>query len=130
MKVTVLIAAASLGLSALALNSCDTYAGQGAGYGAATGAIVGAAATGTVRGAATGAAIGAGTGALVGAAISEEEAARYGPAPQGGYVVAHWAPDRQGFVRSPCSGAIVDVRGIPRGALVRDPSSGCIFRRP
>jgi hypothetical protein len=130
MKKHSLLALTALGLSALALNSCDTYAGQGAGWGAATGAVVGAAATGSVRGAATGAAIGAGTGALIGAAVSEEEAARYGPPPAHGYVVAQWAPSRRGFVRSPCSGAIVDVRGIPRGALVRDPSGGCIFRRP
>jgi predicted small secreted protein len=126
-KLLILIA---LGASALTLASCDTYVGQGAGWGAATGAVVGAAATGTVRGAAAGAAIGAGTGALVGAAISEEEAARYGPPPAHGYVVAQWAPSGRGFVRSPCSGALVDVRGIPPGALVRDPRGGCIFRRP
>lgn len=125
-----LMVLAALGASALTLASCDTYTGQGAGWGAATGAVVGAAATGTVRGAATGAAIGAGTGALIGAAISEEEAARYGPPPAHGYVVAQWAPSGRGFVRSPCSGAIVDVRGIPPGALVRDPRGGCIFRRP
>ena len=47
------ISAATLG--ALALSSCDTPTGQGAGFGAATGAIIGAAATGDVRGAAIGA---------------------------------------------------------------------------
>jgi hypothetical protein len=130
MKKTTIAVLGAVSLSALALNSCDTYAGQGAGWGAATGAVVGAAATGNVRGAATGAAIGAGTGALIGAAVSEEEAARYGPPPPHGYIVAEWAPRRRGFVRSPCSGALVDVRGIPHGALVRDPSGGCIFRRP
>ena len=128
MKINKLTALAALGVSALTLASCDTYVGQGAGWGAATGAVVGAAATGNVRGAAAGAAIGAGTGALIGAAISEEEAARYGPPPAHGYVVARW--DHPGFVRSPCSGALVDVRGIPPGALVRDPRGGCIFRRP
>lgn len=128
MKKNILAVLTVTGLAVFALSSCDTYVGQGAGWGAATGAVVGAAATGTVRGAATGAAIGAGTGALVGAAISEEEAARYGPAPVHGYVVARW--DHPGFVRSPCSGALIDVRGIPPGALVRDPRGGCIFRRP
>jgi osmotically inducible lipoprotein OsmB len=117
-------------LAVFGLGSCDTYVGQGAGFGAATGAVVGAAATGTVRGAAAGAAIGAGTGALIGAAISEEQAARYGPPPAGGYVVAQWSSS-PGFVQSPCPPhRLVDVRAIPRGALVRDPSSGCIFRRP
>ena len=38
----------------LALSSCDTPTGQGAGYGAAAGAIIGGAATGRVRGAAVG----------------------------------------------------------------------------
>lgn len=129
MKYKSLAVSASVALAALTLNSCDTYVGQGAGWGAATGAVVGAAATGTVRGAAAGAAIGAGTGALIGAAISEDEARRYGPVPEGGYAVARWS--RPGYVTSPCPPhAIVDVRGIPRGALVRDPSSGCIFRRP
>ncbi len=130
MKKHQLLILSAAALSALSLASCDTYVGQGAGYGAATGAVVGAAATGTVRGAAAGAAIGAGTGALVGAAISEQEAARYGPPPQGGYVVAQWSSS-PGFVQSPCPPhRLVDVRGVPRGALVRDPSSGCIFRRP
>ena len=41
------VAVAALG--ALALSSCDTPTGQGAGIGAATGAIIGAAATGDVR---------------------------------------------------------------------------------
>lgn len=123
---------AALAMSALTLASCDTYVGQGAGIGAVTGAIVGGAGGhhghGSVGGALAGAAVGAAAGALVGAAISEADAARYGPPPAHGYVVAHWA--RPGFVRSPCSGALIDVRGIPPGALVRDPSSGCIFRRP
>src|SRR5436309_2899620 len=87
-KTTALAAVSTLTLCALALDSCDTYAGQGAGYGAAAGAIIGGATTGRVRGAAVGAAIGAASGAIIGAAISEEEARRYGPAPAGGYPVA------------------------------------------
>jgi hypothetical protein len=119
-----------LTLSSLGLNSCDTYAGQGAGYGAATGAIIGGATTGRVRGAAVGAAIGAASGAIIGAAISEEEARRYGPPPPSGYPVARWS-GTPGLVISPYPPHnLVDVRGIPHGASVRDPSTGGIFIRP
>src|SRR5438132_4623970 len=113
-----------------ALSSCETPTGQGAGYGAAAGAIIGGAATGRVRGAAIGAGIGAATGALIGAAIEEDEARQYGPAPEGGYPYARWS-GTPGLVISPYPPhRLVDVRGIPRGALVRDPSTGGIFRRP
>lgn len=130
MKTTTIAVVSAITLSAFALNSCDTYVGQGAGIGAATGAVVGAAATGRVRGAAIGAGVGALAGALVGAAISEDEALRYGPPPERGYPRARWGAS-MGYVTSPCAPHnTVDVRGIPPGALVRDPSSGCIFRRP
>ena len=66
-------------LIAVALTSCDTATGRGAGWGAATGAVIGAAATGDVYGAASGAIVGANTGALIGASIDEAEAVRYGP---------------------------------------------------
>lgn len=117
-------------LTAFALSSCETRTGQGAGYGAAAGAIIGAAATGNVRGAAIGAAAGAATGAIIGSALDEEEARRYGPVPDGGYPFAR--PTRNpGFVRSPYPpNRIVDVRGIPSGAMVRDTSSGGIFLNP
>jgi predicted small secreted protein len=128
-KSTIAVVSA-LALTAFGLNSCDTYTGQGAGIGAASGAVIGAAATGNLRGAAIGAGAGALAGALVGAAISDEEARRYGPPPEGGYPRARWG-STMGYVTSPCAPHnTVDVRGIPPGALVRDPSSGCIFRRP
>lgn len=124
------ISVSLVALAALVLNSCDSPTGQGAGYGAAAGAIIGAAATGKVRGAAVGAAIGAGTGALIGAAIEEDEARRSGPPPRGGYPFAQ-RTNSSGFVRSPYPpNRIVDVRGIPPGELVRDPSTGGIFRNP
>lgn len=123
-------ALAVLTLSSLGLNSCDTYAGQGAAYGAGAGAIIGGATTGHVRGAAVGAAIGAASGAIIGAAISEEEARRYGPPPSGGYPVARWS-GTPGLVVSPYPPHnLVDVRGIPHNSLVRDPSSGGVFVRP
>lgn len=125
-----LVIMSALALCAGGLTSCDTYVGQGAGLGAATGAIIGGATTGNVRGAAIGAAIGAGSGALVGAAIQEDEARRYGPVPDGGYPFARRS-GTPGLVESPYPPhSLVDVRGIPRGALVRDPSSGGVFRRP
>ena len=112
------------------LTSCDSPTGAGAGYGAAAGAIIGGAATGRVRGAAIGAAAGAATGALIGHAIQEDRARQYGPEPDGGYPFARWS-GTPGLVISPYPpNRLVDVSGIPRGALVRDPSTGGIFRKP
>src|SRR3954467_6817977 len=117
-------------LLALTLNSCDTPTGRGAAYGAAAGAILGGATTGRARGASIGAAAGAAAGALIGAAIQEDEARRTGPPPPGGYPFAR-RTGSYGFVRSPYPPyRIVDVRGIPRGELVRDPASGGVFRNP
>jgi hypothetical protein len=81
----------AIGLICLALASCDTPVGQGAAWGAATGAIIGGAATGHVRAASIGAAAGAAAGALTGAAIEQDQAARYGPPPPGGFPYARWA---------------------------------------
>jgi len=59
----------------------------------------------------------------VGAAIQEDQARQYGPVPEGGYPIARWS-GTPGLVVSPYSPhRLVDVRGIPRGALVRDPSA-------
>jgi hypothetical protein len=113
----------------MAFSSCETPVGQGAGFGAATGAIIGGAATGRVRGAAIGAGAGALAGALIGAAI-EADQARYYHAPPGGYPFAE-PTGTPGYVYSPYGRHnIIDVRGVPPGALVRDPSTGGIFRKP
>ncbi|MEO5721029.1 MAG: glycine zipper domain-containing protein [Chthoniobacterales bacterium] len=123
------IAVAAVALGALALSSCDTPTGQGAGIGAGAGALLGAASTGTVRGAAVGAAIGAGTGALIGAAVEADERGYYD-----GHATSYYPYGRRaggGLVRSPYPpNSLVDTRGIPRGALVRDPSTGRVFRKP
>ncbi len=123
------IAVVATALGALALSSCETPTGQGAGIGAATGALIGAAATGNVRGAAIGAGIGAGTGALIGAAVEADERGYYN-----GYEVSYYPYGRRagrGLVRSPYPpNALVDTRGIPRGSLVRDPATGRVFRKP
>ena len=121
---------ATVALGALALSSCDTPTGQGAGFGAATGAIIGGAATGNLRGAAIGAGMGAGTGALIGASIEADERGYYGGHPVGYYPFGRRI-GQPGFLRSPYPPhAIVDVRGVPHGALVRDPATGNIFRKP
>ena len=116
-------------LASCTLISCDTPTGQGAGWGAATGAIIGAAATGNTRGAAMGAAAGAAAGALTGRIIQENQAARYGPPPPGGYPFARWA-GRPGFYYSPYTGRVYDLRGVPPGGLTRDVDTGRLFRRP
>jgi hypothetical protein len=123
------IAISVLMITAVILSSCDTPVGQGAAWGAATGAIIGGAATGHVRGASIGAAAGAAAGALTGAAIEQDQAARYGPPPPGGYPYARWA-GTPGFYSSPYTGRVYDLRGVPPGGLSRDVDTGQLFRRP
>src|SRR6266446_2596192 len=129
MKSDFLIIVSVVALTCLVLSSCETPVGQGAGWGAASGAIIGGAATGHVRGAAIGAAAGAAAGALFGAAIEEDQAARYGPPPPGGFPVARWA-GTPGFYYSPYTGRVYDLRGVPPGGLTRDVDTGRLFRKP
>lgn len=129
MKNYFLFAVSAAIFTSFAFSSCETPTGQGAGIGAATGAIIGGAATGHLRGAAIGAGAGALAGALIGAAI-EEDQARYYHAPPGGYPFAQ-PTGTPGYVYSPYGRHnIIDVRGVPPGALVRDPSTGGVFRKP
>src|SRR5881394_2750744 len=116
-------------LSSFVLSSCDTPVGQGAGIGAATGAIIGGAATCNVRGAAIGAAAGGAAGTLVGAAVEEDQAARYGPPPPGGFPFGRWA-GTPGFYYSPYNGRVYDLRSVPPGGLTRDADTGQLFRKP
>ena len=130
MKANNLLIVSALVFSALALTSCDTPTGQGAGWGAATGAVLGAAATGNVRGAAIGALIGATTGAIIGASIEEDQAIRYGPRPRGGFPFGR-RTDTPGFYQSPYPPhQIYNLRGIPHGGLVEDRVGGGYFRKP
>lgn len=113
----------------LSLTSCDTAAGQGAGYGAAGGAILGAAIGGSARTAAIGAGAGAVTGALIGASVDASRGDRY----SGNYrdYPVGTRTGRRGYVLSPYSPYYqIDVRGIPSGEPVRDPSCGRIFIVP
>ena len=116
-------------LAAFGLDSCDTSTGQGAAAGAGAGAIIGGLATGRVRGAAIGAAAGAAAGALIGHAIQEDRAREYGPPPPGGYPFATRAGG-PGMYRSPYTGRIYNLRGVPPGGLTRDVDTGQLFRRP
>src|SRR6266436_5507470 len=116
-------------LEALVLNSCDTPTGQGAAAGAGAGAIIGGLASGGPRGALIGAAAGAATGALIGHAIQEDRAREYGPPPSGGYPFATRAGG-PGMYRSPYTGRVYDLRGVPPGGLTRDVDTGQLFRRP
>ncbi len=125
-----------LGLVAVAIaagtfSGCDTYEGRGAAYGAGAGAIIGGLAGNHVRDAAAGAALGAGVGALVGAIVHDNERERYyRSAPPDGYPYGGLT-DYPGLVRSPYyPHNLIDVHGIPPGALVLDPSVNRPFVRP
>ena len=109
-----------LGLASYTLTSCGTSTGRGAAAGAVGGAVV----AGPV-----GAAVGAAGGAIVGAAVGESDVERYGPAPATGYPVAR-PTDRPGFVYSPYTNRVYDVRGVPRRGLVLDTDVNKVFRRP
>jgi hypothetical protein len=131
------VAIAALG--ALALSSCETATGTGALVGAATGAAIGSAAGGhhgyyhhggSAEGALAGAAIGAAAGALVGAAIDADERGYYDGHPGSYYPYARHAGG-PGLYRSPYPPHVVmNLRGVPRGAVVRDPENGRLFRKP
>src|SRR6266446_3519619 len=129
MKTNTLTFISVISVGCLFLASCDTPVGQGAAWGAATGAIIGGAATGNVRAASIGAAAGAAAGALTGKIVQENQAARYGPPPPGGFPYARWA-GRPGFFYSPYTGRVYDLRGVPPGGLTRDVDTGRLFRKP
>ncbi|MDQ3621465.1 MAG: glycine zipper domain-containing protein [Verrucomicrobiota bacterium] len=131
MKLHIPLVASAL-LGAFSLSSCETP-GQTALLGAGTGAAIGAASGHALRGAA----IGAGAGYLVGRVVrhDRERAYRAGYEDRGyeserRYPVARRS-GRYGFVESPYPPYnLIDVRGIPRGERVVDPSTGRIFTNP
>jgi hypothetical protein len=112
-------------------SACDSPIGAGAGYGAASGAVIGGIAGGTVRSAAIGSAAGAGLGALIGAIVQENDRERYyAERPEGGYPYGQ-PTEYHGLVRSPYyPHHLIDVSGIPHGAMVVDPSTDQVFIRP
>ena len=148
-----LIPSLFLGLASVCFTSCETP-GQSAMAGAATGAVIGGVLKGDTRNVARGAAIGAAGGYVLGK-YGESERQRgyiqgqggYNPPPTREVYVVPAPPPRPvyyqrssilygrfsgtyGYVYSPYSGRLVDVRGIPRGARVVDPSTGRIFYNP
>src|ERR1700751_3262096 len=108
---------------AVGFSACDSPVGAGAGCGAAGGAVIGGVAGGSVRSAAIGSAAGAGLGALIGAIVQENDRARYyAERPEGGYPYGR-PTEYYGIVRSPYYPYhLIDVHGIPHGAMVVDPS--------
>jgi hypothetical protein len=116
---------------AVGFSACDSPIGAGAGYGAAGGAVIGGLAGGTVRSAAIGSAAGAGLGALIGAMVQEHDRDRYyAERPEGGYPYGQ-PTEYRGIVRSPYyPHNLIDVAGIPHGAMVVDPSTNRVFIRP
>lgn len=133
-------------LATVAFSGCET-SGQNALLGAATGAAVGGALHGRGDQALAGAAIGAAGGYLIGKAVQADRRRAYSD----GYYDARddrYSRDRGydraetrypyarltgrgGFVSSPYPPYNrIDVRGIPRGAQVVDPSCDRIFLNP
>ncbi|MGF1655750.1 MAG: YMGG-like glycine zipper-containing protein [Verrucomicrobiales bacterium] len=144
-----------VGVAAITLSttSCYTPEGRGALYGATAGAVIGNLVNPQASTTLRGAGIGAGVGALLGALVGEGSRTNYYDRPpayyrdydrryhsqalKGGYyspgtLYPTGSHTRQrGFVRSPYRPHnIIDVRGIPRGALVVDPSVEQVFVNP
>lgn len=121
----------ALALTCLVTAGCETT-GQTAMLGAGLGAGI-AAATG--NDALRGAAIGAASGAVVGHVAKHQrerayEEGYYEGRSDRGYPMGRRSTQR-GFVYSPFGEhRLIDVRGIPHGAKVQDPSTGRIFINP
>lgn len=123
-------------VAALAFSGCET-SGENALAGAAAGAAIGGLLHGRGSDALRGAAIGAGAGYLIGKIVKRQRERRYyrdGEYVEGGYYdeLPYGRPtDRYGIVRSPYAPHnLIDVRGIPHGAQVLDPSCGRAFINP
>ncbi len=133
-------------LTAFAFSGCET-SGQNALLGAATGAAIGGALHGRGDQALAGAAIGAAGGYLIGKAVQQDRRRVYSEgyyegrgdrydAGRGSYREESRYPagrftGRSGFVTSPYPPYNrIDVRGIPSGAQVVDPSCNRIFINP
>jgi hypothetical protein len=137
MKKSVPIISLSL-LAAINFSGCETSGGN-AMLGAATGAAIGGLLHGRGSDALTGAAIGAGAGYLIGKVVRNERRAReeryyreryYEDGDYERYPVGRLT-NRRGFVQSPYRPYhLIDVRGVPPGAQVLDPSCDKIFINP
>jgi hypothetical protein len=112
----------------LALSSCQSPTGTGALVGAGAGAALGAAlGGGKGRNIAAGAILGAGTGALAGHLIGHADDRGY----YQGRQLPYGRPAGRGIVESPYRPHnLINVAGIPHGAVVEDPTTGRYFIRP
>jgi predicted small secreted protein len=140
-KLTSLALILALGSSTL-LTSCETGTGTGALVGAGIGSIIGANTNSGGNGRiAAGAGLGALAGALVGAIYDEDKRATRERYNEDRYTDSYDGRERNypygeptryvGYVRSPYRPYnTIDVRGIPSGALVLDPSVDRAFRNP
>ena len=139
-KLTALAVALAMGTSTL-FTGCESAAGTGALVGAGIGAAIG---HNTNNGGGTRTAVGAGLGALAGAlagqAYEEHKREKYGDRRYEDRTYSREGRERypygeltryEGYVRSPYRPYnIIDVRDIPSGALVLDPSVDRPFRNP
>ncbi|MEQ1859758.1 MAG: YMGG-like glycine zipper-containing protein [Chthoniobacteraceae bacterium] len=119
----------TLSIVSLTLAGCETTGETtllGAGVGAGIAALTG-------HSPLRGAAIGAGSGFLVGKVVKHERQRSYEQGyddGRSGYPHGRYSNQR-GFVVSPYSpNHVIDVRGIPRGARVLDPSCDRVFINP
>jgi len=116
-------------ITCLAFVSCETT-GQNTMLGAGVGAGIAAATENSALG---GAAIGAGAGFLLGKLLQYDRRRAYEEGydhGRHGYPVARLT-ERRGFVVSPFRPYnVIDVRGIPRGEKVVDPSCDRVFINP
>jgi hypothetical protein len=116
-------------ITCLAFVGCETT-GQNTMLGAGLGAGIAAATENSPLG---GAAIGAGAGFLLGKLLQHDRRRAYEEGydhARRGYPVAQLT-DRRGFVVSPFRPHhVIDVRGIPRGEKVVDPSCDRVFINP
>jgi len=122
-------------LATFVFSACDTP-----GHSALAGAAIGGLLTGRPQVALAAAAAGAGTGYLIGKQVQADRRAAYDQ----GYNDGQYADDgsgssypmgrltdRPGIVVSPYPPYNqIDVRDIPRGARVQDPSTGKVFINP
>ncbi len=143
MQKLVPVVCASL-LTSFTFSGCETP-GQTALAGAATGAAVGGLIHGRGRDALVGAAVGAGVGYVAGKIAQQRRGDRYyeddyyysrrsyygGTRYRGARYPVGEPTERRGFVVSPYPPHnVIDVRGIPRGARVMDPSVNRVFITP
>jgi len=125
MKILVPITALSL-LVCTGITGCESPAANGALAGAGAGALTGAL-IGGPRATIIGAGIGAATGALIGHAIGQSRDDGY----YDGRRLPYGRRLGHGLVESPYPPYnAIDTRGIPRGAVIQDPSTGGRFIKP